>query len=310
MIFFLSGRSCSELGSKVSSLCRIPAVRCHFQRFADGEMSVEVKDSVRGADVCLFQSTGPPVNDSYMELFLLLSALKKEGAKAVHLVMSYYGYSRQDRQTSDGQAVSAQCMAELLQKSGVSSCIFLEIHSSRILSFFNIPVQNISALKLLAEEWIKNFPDKDVVCVSPDAGGRKRAEQFAQITSSKAAWIQKLRSRPNQAQAMDLQGCVQGKNAVILDDMIDTAGTLCTAVDKLIECGAKDVFVMAVHGLFSGPALTRIEKSPIRQVWVTDSVKLSPKALECSKIKVLSSAELLSSAVTEFLKTRGENERQ
>ena len=296
---FLSGGSHFELAKKISSLCSMPLVSYTAQKFADGEFHIEIQESVQNAHIYLFQSTCPPVNDHYMELFLLLDALKRENPAKINLIMPYYGYSRQDRRTSQGQPVSAQCIAFLLQQLGVNQAFFLDIHSSKILNFFNIPVQNISAHTLIAQKWNQLFSRQTAVCVSPDAGGRERVQLFAKLTKNQTAWIQKERTLPNQAQAMNLNGDVRNKNAVILDDMIDTAGTLCTAVDKLIENGAKDIFVIATHGLFSGPALSRIEKSPIQQVWVTDSVLLKPEALNCRKIKVFSCAELFSSAIKE-----------
>ena len=305
MDLILSGASCFELAQKTSQACQIPMASYQTRQFADQEIFVEIQDSLKGKHIYLFQSTSPPVNQNVVELLLLLDTLKREKVSGITLVMPYYGYSRQDRQTQIGQPVSAQCLAELYQSFQLDQCFFLEIHSPQILNFFKIPVQNLSSQKLMTEMWKKTFPSKkDVICVSPDKGGKIRCQTWAQEIGADSAWIQKLRNRPNEAQAMDLYGNVENKTALILDDMIDTAGTLCTAVDKLIENKAKEVFVIATHGLFSGKALSRIEKSPIQQVWVTDSVK-SASLQQCKKIKTISSADIFVTALKEDLKKRG-----
>ena len=304
MNLFLSGSSHFEWAQKISQACQIPLVCYKPRQFADEEICIEIQGSLKEKHVYLFQSTCPPVNKNVVELLLLLDTLKREKVLAVTLIMPYFGYSRQDRQTGPGQPVSAQCLAELYQSfQVVDQCLFLEIHSPQILEFFKIPVQNLSSQKQMVEIWQKTFPlKKDIVCVSPDKGGILRCQDFSQKIKAQTAWIQKVRDKPNQAKAMNLNGNVENKTALILDDMIDTAGTLCTAVDKLIENKAKEVFVIATHGLFSGEALSRIEKSPIQQVWVTDSVKTRREVKECKKIKIVSSAEIFIEALKENLK--------
>ena len=303
MNLLLSGSSRPEMAHELSQACGIPMARYQTCQFADKEFYIEIKDPVKGKDIYVLQSTCPPVNDHVMELLLLLDVLKRDGALSVTLIFPYYGYSRQDRQIQKGQPVSAECLADLYQSFGIKKCFFLEIHSEQTLKFFNVPFKNLSSENLMTEIWKKTFPLKrDVVCVSPDKGGQSRCQKWAQKLGSGTAWIQKIRAQPNQAQAMELNGNVENKTALILDDMIDTAGTLCTAVDKLIKNKAKEVFVIATHGLFSGEALSRIEKSPIQEVWVTDSVQFRPEMQECSKIKIVSSAEIFIKALNEDLK--------
>lgn len=296
----LTGTSHPVLSKKIIEILKLPAVSHLTSRFADGEIRVEIHDSVKNDSIILIQSTCPPVNENMMELFILLDALKQAQARHVAVVIPYLGYSRQDRKTTTGSPVSAQLMAHFLQTAGADQAVFLDLHSSVIESFFKIPFKHLSAVPFLAEEWKKKHSHMtDITCVSPDVGGLKRAQVFSQVIKGNVACIHKERSQPNQAQAIKLDGKI-GKNAIIIDDMIDTAGTLCTAIDNLIQNGAQNIFVASVHGLFSLPAIQRIEKSPVKEIWVTDSVALNQEAQSCKKIKVVSVAGLLADACREI----------
>ena len=295
----LAGTSHPTLSQEISQILKISVVSHLISRFADGETRVEIHESVKNNSVVLIQSTCPPVNDNMMELFILLDALKQAQARHITVLIPYLGYSRQDRKTKESSPVSAHLMIRFLQTAGADQAILLDLHSQSVENFFEIPVKHLSAVPLLAKEWRKkNSHLTDVTCISPDAGGLKRAQMFSEIIKADLACIHKERSQPNQAQAIKLEGKV-GKNAIIIDDMVDTAGTLCTAVDNLIQNGAENIFVSAVHGLFSSPAIQRIEQSPVKEIWVTDSVVLSSSAQRCKKIKVVSTAGLLAQACTQ-----------
>ncbi|MDE0151656.1 MAG: ribose-phosphate diphosphokinase [Bdellovibrionales bacterium] len=295
----LAGTSHPLLSEEISRILKISVVPSIISRFADGEVRVEINENIKNHSVVLIQSTCPPVNENMMELFVLLDALKQAQAREITVVIPYFGYSRQDRKTKEGSPVSAHLMAHLLKTAGADRAVLLDLHSQSVENFFKIPIKHLSAVPLLAREWRKkNSHLSDVTCISPDAGGLKRAKVFSEIIEADLACIHKERSQPNQAQAIKLEGKV-GKNAIIIDDMVDTAGTLCTAVDNLIQNGAENIFVSAVHGLFSSPAIQRIEQSPVKEIWVTDSVALSSSAQRCKKIKVVSTAGLLVQACTQ-----------
>ena len=296
--YLICGSSGKSLTQKIKTLSGIPEAQCHLTRFQDGEIQIEIHEQIKNNEFYLIQSTQPPVNDHYMELFLLLSALKKHEAKHIKVLMPYFGYSRQDRVVAPGSPVSAHSMAQLCRILGADDMILLDIHSEQILKFFDIPVKNLSAGLLIAQQFSKHHADKfqnsPPVLVSPDAGGLGRVQKIQPIWQSPIAVIEKNRPAPGQAKALGLTGaCVKNQHTVIADDMIDSAGTLCCAVDLLLQKGAKSVCVMASHGLFSGPAIDRIEKSPIQEVWITDSINLNKKASQCQKIKIVSIAQML-----------------
>ena len=291
----------SLLLQKVSEKSQIPILKHLHSKFADGECRIEIHEDIEDQHIFVIQSTCPPVNQHSMELFILLDALKRAHAKKITLLLTYMGYSRQDRKLMPHSPLSASLIAQFCSIAGASEVILINPHSEIIPDFFDIPVQSLSALNILAQEWKKKHPLLKAVCVSPDAGGLKRTEEFAKaIGGSKTAWIQKERSRPNQAQALKLTGEVQDQNVILVDDMIDTAGTLCTAADNLVKNGAKDIFVVAVHGIFSPPAVERIKKSPLQEIWVTNSTTLSKQAQELRKIKQID----LSSWIAQEIKNR------
>lgn len=294
----LSGSSNPIFASTTAKSLDSTLAKVEIFRFADGEIFVQVMENVRGLHVFLIQSTCSPVNENYMELFLMLDALKRASAKEITLVMPYYGYSRQDRKSAPRVPISAKCMADMISVAGANRLLVVDLHSPQIQGFFNIPVDNLFSAPVLAQAWQKSHSTEELVVVSPDAGGAERARFFAKkIKGATVAMIDKRRQEPNQAKALNLVGDVKGKSALILDDMIDTAGTLCEASVKLIESGAKEVMAVATHPLFSGEAIERIEKSPIKEVLVTDTIPLSEKASQCKKIKVVSLAPLVAEAM-------------
>jgi ribose-phosphate pyrophosphokinase len=293
-----AGNSNVDFARKVAAAAGIELGHCDIGRFADGEIQVEIHESVRGCNVFVIQSTSPPVNENYMELFLILDALKRASAAEVTLVMPYYGYARQDRKVAPRAPISAKCVAELCATAGAGRLVVVDLHSSQIQGFFNGPVDHLFAIPTLARAWRENVGAGDeFVCVSPDAGGVERVRAFAKRIECSIAIIDKRRTGPNEAKAIHLIGDVSGKTAIILDDMIDTAGTLTQAVDSLLKNGAKRVFAVATHPVLSGPAITRICESGLEKVWVTDTIPLKEAAVRSNKFNVVTMAPVVAEAI-------------
>lgn len=293
-----SGNTNEQLAKDVCKILQVPLGESQVNKFADGETQVEIKESVRGMDVFVIQSTCAPVNQSYMELFIILDALKRASAASITAVIPYYGYARQDRKVAPRAPISAKCMSDLLTTAGANRVISIDFHSAQIQGFFNCPVDHLFAIPTMARAWKEQFGTGDeFVTVSPDAGGVERARAFAKRINSSLAIVDKRRSGPGEAKAMHLIGDVTGKIAVIVDDMIDTAGTLTQAVDSLLKNGAKQVFAIATHPVFSGPAVSRLKESSIEKVFVSDTIPLGAAAKESGKVSVVSIAPVLAEAI-------------
>lgn len=293
-----SGNSNPEFAKAVAEAAGVQLGHSEISRFADGEVQVEIHESVRGAQVFVIQSTCPPVNQNYMELFLLLDALKRASAAEITAVIPYYGYARQDRKVTPRAPISAKCIADLVTTAGAGRVVAVDLHAAQIQAFFNVPVDHLFAIPTLARAWKEHKGEGDeFVIVSPDAGGVERTRAFAKRMKCSIAIVDKRRISPNEAKAIHLIGDVRNKTAIILDDMIDTAGTLVQAADSLLTNGAKKVFGVATHPVLSGPAVSRIAESKIEEVWVTDTIPLGKKAQECAKIKVVSVAPLVAEAI-------------
>lgn len=298
----LSGSSHPALAQKISEHLNRPLGEVDIRRFSDGEIFVEIKENVRGRAVYLIQSTCAPVNDSVMELLIMMDALKRASAKEINIVTPYYGYSRQDRKVSPRTPISAKLTADLLTVAGATRVVSVDLHAGQIQGFFNIPFDNLYAMPVLHEFLAKklsqqNMKSEDLVIVSPDAGGMMRSRSLAKRMNANVAMIDKRRTGPNVAVAMNIVGDVEGKAAIILDDMIDTAGTLTEAANAVIKNGAVSVIAVATHGVLSGQAIERIEKSRIDKVIITDSIPLSKEAQACKKIEQVSIAPLLAEAI-------------
>lgn len=293
-----TGNSHPQLAKKVAEAAGVELGYSQVSSFADGEVQIEIHESVRGQNVFVIQSTCPPVNQSYMELFIMVDALKRASAAQITAVIPYFGYARQDRKVAPRAPISAKLMADLLTTAGVDRVVSVDLHATQIQGFFNGPVDHLFAIPTLARAWREQLgTGSDFVAVSPDAGGVERTRAFAKRIESTMAIIDKRRSGPNEAKALHLIGDVSNKTAVIIDDMIDTAGTLTQGVDSLIKNGAKRVFAVATHPVLSGPAIARIKESPIEKVWVTDTIPLSEVAKACGKFEVVSVAPLLAEAI-------------
>ncbi|RLB41172.1 MAG: phosphoribosylpyrophosphate synthetase [Deltaproteobacteria bacterium] len=264
--------------------------------FSDGEVQVEIGENVRGRDVFILQSTCPPVNDNLMQLLIIMDALRRASAKRITAVIPYYGYARQDRKVKPRVPISAKLVADLITIAGANRVVSMDLHAGQIQGYFNIPVDNIFAAPILLKYMNTHFQD-NLVIVSPDAGGVERARAFAKRLDASLAIIDKRRDAPNVSEAMNIIGDVEGKTAVILDDMVDTAGTLTQAAEALTSRGSKRIFACCTHPVLSGPAIERIENSPIDKLVVTNTIPLNEKAKQCTKIEVLSIAELLGETI-------------
>ncbi|MGA3083883.1 MAG: ribose-phosphate pyrophosphokinase [Thermodesulfobacteriota bacterium] len=296
LIKFFTGNSNPQLAKLICSYLKIGLGAIQVRRFSDGEIFVEIGENVRGKDVFVMQSTCSPVNDNLMELLIIMDALRRASARRITAVMPYYGYARQDRKVAPRVPITAKLVADLITASGTKRVLTMDLHAGQIQGFFNIPVDNLFAAPVLLEYIKKNFQN-NIVIVSPDAGGVERARAFAKRLNAQIAIIDKRRDRPNSSEVMNIVGKVTGCNVILLDDMVDTAGTLVKAAVALAEQGAKKIYASVTHPVLSGPAVDRIMDSPMDQLVVTNTIPLQGKAVHCPKIKVLSVAPLLGEAI-------------
>lgn len=293
-----SGTSNPELAKKIVSALNVPLGHSMIKRFADGEVQIEIQENVRGQDVFVIQSTCPPANEHYMELFVILDALRRASADRITAVIPYYGYARQDRKVAPRAPISAKLVADLITTAGANRVLCVDLHAAQIQGFFNCPVDHLFAIPTLARAWRETYGSGDqFIVVSPDAGGVERARAFAKRIDAPIAIIDKRRTGPNEAKAMHVIGDVSGRTAIIVDDMIDTAGTLTQGVDSLLINGAQRVVAVATHAVFSGPAIQRIMESQLEHVVVTDTIPLRGPALECPKIRTITMAPVVAEAI-------------
>jgi ribose-phosphate pyrophosphokinase len=294
----LSGNANRPLAEKICEKLGKTLGTADIRRFSDGELFVEIGENVRGRDVYVVQSTCRPVNDTLMELLVMIDALKRASAKEINVVAPYYGYARQDRKVAPRTPISAKLVADLMTAAGATRVVSMDLHAGQIQGFFNIPFDNLFSSPVVVDYLKKEMAGiTDIVMVSPDAGGVERARAYAKRLDAAVAMIDKRRTGPNVAKAMNIVGEVEGKIAIILDDMIDTAGTLTEAAHAVLDKGATKVFAAATHGVLSGPAIERINASKIEKVIVTDTIPLSAEAKACKKIVQLSVADLFAEAI-------------
>jgi ribose-phosphate pyrophosphokinase len=292
-----SGNSNKKLAEDICTKLGISVGKANVATFSDGETRVEINENVRGMDVFIIQSTCPPVNDHVMELLILIDAMKRASADRVTAVIPYYGYARQDRKVAPRAPISAKLVADLITTAGASRVLSVDLHAGQIQGFFNIPVDNLFATPILLKYMMSNFAN-NLVIVSPDTGGVERARAFAKRLDATLAIIDKRREGPNESQVMNIIGNVKGKRVIILDDMIDTAGTMVQAAAALEAEGATEVIACCTHAVLSGPAIDRIDGSNLKEIIVTDSIPLHERATQCKKkITVLPVAGFLSEAV-------------
>lgn len=298
-IRLFTGTSHPVLAQEIADYLDLPLGGIQIDRFADGEVGVAIEESVRGCDCYVIQSPSRTVNDSLMELMVIVDALTRSSAKSITAVLPYYAYARQDRQAKPRTPITAKLVADLLTTSGVHRVMAMDLHAGQIQGFFSVPFDHLYATPVLLEAMqnlVGDSPD-DAIIVSPDAGGVERARQYAKRLGTGMAIIDKRRPKPNVSEVMNVIGDVRGKNALIVDDMIDTAGTLCSAAEALVRNGAKKVYAFASHGLFNGPAVERIEASSLSRVIVTNTVPVKPESLGCSRIEVLSVGAVIGEAI-------------
>ncbi len=291
-----SGNSNRDLTEEICRYLKVPLGDAYLGRFSDGEIQFQILENVRGADVFVVQSTCPPVDSNLMELLIMLDAFRRASAQRITAVIPYFGYARQDRKDKPRVPISAKLVADLLTTAGASRVLTMDLHAGQIQGFFNIPVDHLFAAPMLIE-YFRKKAIPDLVVVSPDAGGAERARAYAKRLNAELAIIDKRREHANVAEVLHVIGDVKGRTALIVDDMIDTAGTLTEAAEALLREGAREVYACCTHPVFSGPALERIERAPLKEVVVTNTIPLSPRGRELPKITCLSVAPLLGEAI-------------
>jgi ribose-phosphate pyrophosphokinase len=291
-----AGTAHPALGESIARHLGVPIGRAHLARFSDGEVWFQIHDNVRGADVFVVQPTCAPVNENLMELLLMLDAFKRSSASRLTTVLPYYGYGRQDRKDKPRVPISAKLVADLLSTAGTDRVLTVDLHAAQIQGFFDIPVDHLFAAPVIIEHVLK-MDLQGLVVVSPDAGGVERARAYAKRLDASLAIVDKRRDQPNVAEVHHVIGDVEGRTALIVDDIVDTAGTLTKVAEAIKTAGAREVFASCSHPVLSGHAIERIERSPLSKLIVTDSLPLGPEKLASGKIVVLTIAELLARAI-------------
>ena len=291
-----TGNSNLGLAKKICDYLSLPLGGAEVKTFSDGEIQIEIIENVRLKDVFVLQSTCSPVNDNLVELLLMIDAFKRSSARRITVVIPYFGYARQDKKVAPRVPISAKLVADMITLAGANRIITMDLHAGQIQGFFNIPVDNLFAAPVIIDYIRNNFRD-ELVIVSPDAGGVERARAFAKRLNADLAIIDKRREAPNQAKAMAVIGDVTDKVAVILDDMVDTAGTLTEAADAVMQAGAREIHACCAHAVLSGPAIERISDSALKSMVVTDTIPLKETAAACDKIKVLTISQLVAEAI-------------
>ena len=293
------------LSNEICKILKQNPVEAEIKRFADGEVFVEIKESLRGQDVFILQSTSKPVNDNLIELLVTIDAVKRASAKTIFVVMPYFGYARQDRKVSPRTPISAKLVANLLEASGADHIVTIDLHAGQIQGFFDIPVDNMYAQPIFVSHIKNSIPLEEIVITSPDVGGIARARAAAKKLNSPIAIIDKRREKAGVSEVMNIIGEVAGKTCIIIDDIVDSAGTLCNAANALIEVGAKSVIAYITHGVLSSNAIERVENSKLSKLFITNSINLSEEAKACKKIEALSVAPLLAEVITRIASNFG-----
>ncbi|GAA0117199.1 ribose-phosphate diphosphokinase [Clostridium senegalense] len=297
-IKIFTGNSYPKLAEDIANILGLKVGESKVGHFSDGEISVNIAETVRGLDVFVVQPTNSPVNDNLMELLIMIDALKRASAGRITAVMPYYGYARQDRKAKARDPITAKLVADLITAAGADRVLTMDLHAAQIQGYFDIPVDNLTGAPILAKHFIENgFKDQDdVVVVSPDLGSVTRARNFADRLNAPIAIIDKRRPKANVCEVMNIIGDIKGKRVILIDDMIDTAGTICNGANALVERGAKEVYACCSHGVLSGPAIERIENSSIKQLIVLGTIELKEEK-QIDKIKTISVAPIFAEAV-------------
>ncbi len=293
----LSGTSNLKLSKEISKLLKLKLVNTNIKRFSDGEIYIEINENIRGNSVFVIQSTSNPANDNLMELLLCIDALRRSSAKNITAVIPYYGYARQDRKVVPRTSISAKVVANLITNAGASRVVTVDLHAGQIQGFFDMPVDNLFTTPLFARYIKKKLKSKELICVSPDVGGVQRTRGLATKLKADLAIIDKRRPKPGKSQVMNIIGNVKGKTCIIVDDIIDSGGTIINAVDALKKSGATEVYVFITHAVLSGDAANKIKKSKIKKLIITDTIDNSQKIKNNNKIEVLSISSLMAEAI-------------
>ncbi|MEH7222923.1 ribose-phosphate diphosphokinase [Bacillus sp. JJ1566] len=285
----------APLAEEIAKSIGVELGKCSVTRFSDGEVQINIEESIRGCDVFVIQSTSAPVNEHIMEVLIMIDALRRASAKTINIVMPYYGYARQDRKARAREPITAKLIANLLETAGADRVITLDLHAPQIQGFFDILIDHLMGVPILSD-YFKSKNLEDIVIVSPDHGGVTRARKMADRLKAPIAIIDKRRPRPNVAEVMNIVGNIEGKTAILIDDIIDTAGTITLAANALVENGASEVYACCTHPVLSGPAIERIQNSKIKELVVTNTIRL-PEEKKIEKIKELSVAPLIGEAI-------------
>lgn len=293
-----SGNSNQRLAEAITRYMGIPLGAAMVNSFSDGEIQVEFKENVRGMDVFVIQSTCRPVNDNLIELLIMIDALKRASASRVTAVMPYYGYARQDRKVASRAPITAKLVADIITAAGADRVLTIDLHAGQIQGFFDIPVDHLYALPIMAEAIRAELTTHELTVVSPDAGGVERARAFAKRLGSNLAIIDKRRSKPNESEVMNVIGDVTSRDAILLDDMVDTAGTLVKGAQALKTAGARNIYAACTHAVLSGKAIERINDSVIKKLYIADTIPTAEKEAVCPKLQLESVAPLLGEAIS------------
>jgi len=293
----LSGTSNPRLSKEISKKLKLKLINTNIKRFADGEIYIEINENIRGNSVFVIQSTSNPANDNIMELLLCIDALRRSSAKNITAVIPYFGYARQDRKVAPRTSISAKVVSNLITNAGANRIVTVDLHAGQIQGFFDIPVDNLFTTPLFARYIKKKFKSKNLVCVSPDVGGVQRTRGLATKIKADLAIIDKRRPEPGKSQVMNIIGEVKGKNCIIVDDIIDSGGTIVNAVEALKKAGAIDVYVFITHAVLSGEAAEKIKRSKIKKLIITDTIDNTAKIKNNSKFEVISIAPLMAEAI-------------
>ncbi len=293
----ISGNSNPILAKEISSELNEKIIDVTVTKFADQEVFVEINENIRGKNIFIIQSTSMPANDHLMELLITIDALKRASAQTVTAVIPYFGYARQDRKVGPRTPISAKLVADILTTAGIDRLLTIDLHAGQIQGFFDIPVDNLYAAPVITKDIKKNYNNKDIVVISPDVGGVVRARGIAKRIDGDLAIVDKRRNKANVSEVMNIIGDINGRDCIIVDDIVDTAGTLCNAAEALIEAGAKSVSAYITHGVLSGPAVERIKNSKLNELVITDSIAPTKLILDASNIRILNLAPLIAEAI-------------
>ena len=293
----ISGNSNPILAKEISLELKEKIIDVTVTKFSDQEVFVEINENIRGKNIFIIQSTSMPANDHIMELLITIDALKRASAQTVTAVIPYFGYARQDRKVGPRTPISAKLVADILTTAGIDRVLTIDLHAGQIQGFFDIPVDNLYAAPVITKDIKKNYQNKDIVVISPDVGGVVRARGIAKRIGGDLAIVDKRRDKANVSEVMNIIGDINGRDCIIVDDIVDTAGTLCNAAEALIKSGAKSVSAYITHGVLSGPSIERVKNSKLNELVITDSIAPTKLILDASNIRILNLAPLIAEAI-------------